>query len=161
MKDQSIGEVMATLESRVELFKEREAYHAQQEAFHQKERTRFAAELETVSRHLEAFRAAASIAARDLGPVAPMSQEDLGTASRPKLSRMVQQVLAGVAPEARFGIRWMAQELNRRFGSRLRKPADERRISVVLRRFHRRGLLDLARRGRPHWEALYSKPKGG
>jgi hypothetical protein len=47
-------------------------------------------------------------------------------------------------------------ERYRRFGSRLRKPADGRRISVVLRRFHRTGRLEMLRPGRPHWEALYA-----
>ena len=39
----------------------------------------------------------------------------------------------------------MAQEVNRRYGSRLRKPADGRRISVVLRRFHADVLFDSLR----------------
>lgn len=159
MRERSVGEVMASLEGQVSLFKEREAYHSQQEAYHQKERARFAAELEAVSRQLEAFRAAVTAAARNLGGVASMQQEDLGSASRPKLARMVEIVLAGVAPDARFGVGWVSQEVNRRFGSRLAHPADQRRISVVLRRFHRRGLFALARRGRPHWEALYTKAK--
>ena len=157
MRDRSIGEVMAHLEAQVELFKEREAYHSKQEAFHRDERSRYAAELETVARHLEAFRSAAALASRNLGPIAPVDNEDLGSASRPKLSRMVQMVLADVAPDFRFGVTWVSSEVNRRFGSRLRKPADERRISVVLRRFLRNGRLDLARRGRPHWEALYTR----
>jgi len=157
MQDRTISDVMGHLEAQVELFREREAYHAKQEAFHRDERSRYAAELETVSRHLEAFRSAAALAARDLGAMVPVDSEDLGSAARPKLGRMVEIALAEVAPDFRFGVTWVSQEVNRRFASRLRKPADERRISVVLRRLLGNGRLVLARRGRPHWEALYSR----
>jgi hypothetical protein len=141
MKERSMREVILHLEAQVEQFREREAWHAQQEAFHHGERTRYAAELETVSRHLESLRWAASLAARDLGKIAPAGHENLGSASSPKLSRMVEKVLADLSPDARFGTKWVAHEINRRFGSRLRKPADGRRISVVLRRFHRTGRI--------------------
>jgi uncharacterized protein YukE len=155
MKERSIREVIAHLEAQTKQLREREAWHAQQEAFHHGEQTRFAAELEAVSRHLESLRWAANLAAGALGKAAPAGHEDLGSASSPKLSRMVEKVLADLSPETRFGTRWMAHEVNRRFGSRLRKPADGRRISVVLRRFHRTGRLEMVRPGRPHWEALY------
>jgi hypothetical protein len=155
MKERSIREVIAHLEVQMEQLREGEAWHAQQEAFHHGERTRLAAELEAVSRHLESLRWAASLAARDLGKLVPARNEDLGSASSPKLSRMVQRVLADLSPETRFGTRWVANEINRRFGGRLRKPADARRISVILRRFHRTGRLEMVRPGRPHWEALY------
>ncbi|HEY2739496.1 MAG TPA: hypothetical protein VGK45_13900, partial [Thermoanaerobaculia bacterium] len=122
---------------------------------HHSEQTRFAAELEAISRHLESLRWAADLAADALGKAAPARHEDLGSASSPKLSRMVEKVLADLSPETQFGTRWMAHEVNRRFGSRLRKPADGRRISVVLRRFHRTGRLEMVRPGRPHWEALF------
>ena len=90
-----------------------------------------------------------------LDKIAPAGQENLGSASSPKLSRMVDKVLADLSPDTQFGTRWVAHEVNRRFGSRLRKPADGRRISVVLRRFNRTGRLEMVRPGRPHWEALY------
>jgi len=155
MKERSIREVIAHLEAQVEQLREREAWHAQQEAFHHGEQARFAAELEASSRHLESLRWAAYLAAGALGKVVQAEHENLGSASSPKLSRMVEKVLADLSPETQFGTRWMAHEVNRSFGSRLRKPADGRRISVVLRRFHRTGRLEMVRPGRPHWEALY------
>jgi hypothetical protein len=155
MKERSIREVMAHLDDRVAQLQEREAWHAQQAAFHQEERTRLAAELETVSRHLESLRWAAGLATQDLAKMTPEGQEDLGSKSTPKLARMVDRVLADLSPDSRFGTKWVVQEVNRRFGHRLRHPADGRRISVVLRRFHRAGRLELVRPGKPHWEALY------
>ena len=155
MKERSIREVIAHLEAQTEQLREREAWHAQQEAFHHSEQTRFAAELEAISRHLESLRWAADLAAGSLGKTAPAGHENLGSASSPKLSRMVEKVLADLSPETQFGTQWMAHEINRRYGSRLRKPADGRRISVVLRRFHRTGRLEMVRPGRPHWEAMY------
>ena len=155
MKERSIREVIAHLEAQMERLREREAWHAQQEAFHHGEQARFAAELEAVSRHLESLRWAADLAAGPLDTVAPAGNENLGSASSPKLSRMVDKVLADLSPETQFGTRLVAHEVNRRFGSRLRKPADGRRISVVLRRYHRTGRLKMVRPGRPYWEALY------
>ena len=71
MKERSIREVIAHLEAQTEQLREREAWHAQQEAFHHGEQTRFAAELEAVSRHLESLRWAANLAAGALGKAAP------------------------------------------------------------------------------------------
>ncbi len=45
--------------------------------------------LEAVSRHLGSLRWAADLATGALGTVAPAGQENLGSASSPKLSRMV------------------------------------------------------------------------
>jgi hypothetical protein len=163
--EKSVAEIVATLESQLAFYRERESFHAQQEAFHREKRTSYAADLESVAQRLEAFRAAAGavleLADRLVPAPVPMRQEDLGTASKPRLSRMVEIVLANLPPDARFGVTLITAELNRRFGEGLRRPVDERQISVVLRRMYRLGLLQLVRRGRPYWEALYTQVVGG
>lgn len=164
MAKQTIAEVVANLESQVAFFREREALHAQQEAYHREQRDAFAAELEKVTRHLEAFQAVAGtaveLAARSVVPPAVIREENLGSASRPRLGKMVELVIADLDPETRFGVKTLAVQVNRRFGERLRNPIDERQISVVLRRMSRMGRLELVRPGRPHWEALYVRAGG-
>jgi len=70
---------------------------------------------------------------------------------------MVELILAEKSQDERFGPLGLAKEVNRRFGNRLRRPVDARQISVVLRRLDRLGRIHLVRKGRPHWEALYSR----
>src|SRR5947208_4250269 len=95
---QTITEVVASLKSQVAFLREREALHGQQEAYHREQRSALAAELERVSRHLESFLVASSaaveLAARS---VAPAAVEDLGSASRPRLGKMVELVIADLA----------------------------------------------------------------
>ena len=167
MAEQTIAEVVASLELQVAFFREKESFHAQHEAHHREQRSAFAAELERVTRHLEAFQSAAGtaveLAARTVLPPAKVREDHLGSASRPRLGKMIELVIADLAdldPGARFGVKTLAAQVNRRFGERLRRPIDARQVSVVLRRLSRRGLLELVRPGRPHWEALYVRVGG-
>ena len=76
---------------------------------------------------------------------------------------MVKKVLDALEETDRFGPAYVTQEVNRLFGEGLRKPAEARQISVVLRRMERYGQIHLVREGRPHREALYARqaPGGG
>jgi hypothetical protein len=158
----SVTAVLASLEAQAAFFREREAFHAGHEAHHSERRSAYAAELAEVNRRLEAFRAAAAeaieLAARQ-APAAPpdVKQADLGSASRPKLGRMVTLLLQEKEATEPFGPVGLAREVNQRFAERLRKPATAGQISVVLRRMRRLGKIHQARPGRPHWEALYVK----
>ncbi len=162
-KNWSITEVLAQLEARAAFCREREAFHAGQEAHHHEQRAAFAAELEEISGRLAAFRAAAAEAVELAARHAPSAaapevrQVDLGSASRPKLGRMVALLLEEKEPAALVGPVGLAREVNERFAERLRRPAVPAQVSIVLRRMLRRGKLRQARPGRPHWEALYSK----
>lgn len=154
----SIEEVLATLETQAAFHRERESFHAGQESLHREQRSHHAAELETITQRLEAFRAAAGaaldLAARTARP-AEEDDHDLGPAYRPRLARMVDKILQTKKPNERFGPNGLTDEVNQRFAKNLRTPVDVRQISVVLRRMHRLGKIHLVRRGRPHWEALY------
>jgi hypothetical protein len=158
----SIEEVLASLEAQAAYYREREAFHAGHEAHHREQRTAYGAELAEINRRLEAFRASASeaieLAGRRVPAAAPdLKQADLGSASRPKLGRMVSLLLQDKAADERFGPVGLAREANERFGERLRRPVTVGQISVVLRRMRRLGKIHQVRRGRPHWEALYAK----
>ncbi|HYN20868.1 MAG TPA: hypothetical protein VE078_07910 [Thermoanaerobaculia bacterium] len=157
----SIDEVLARLEAQAAFHREREAFHAGHEARHREQRNAHAADLENINRRLDAFRAAAA-EALDLADRAAvpadspsLKEEDLGSASRPKVFRMAELVIEDKDGSERFGPVGLAEEVNQRFGERLRRPVTAGEISTVLRRLHHRGRIHLVRRGRPHWEALY------
>jgi len=162
MKMWSIEEVLASLEAQAAFYREREAFHAGHEAHHREKRSAYAAELAEINRRLEAFRASAveavDFAARQVAPPSPdLKQMDLGSASRPKIGRMVALLLQGKGGGDRFGPAGVAREVNQRFGERLRKPATVAQVSIILRRMCRLGKIHLVRRGRPRWESLYVK----
>jgi hypothetical protein len=156
----SIADVLARLEAQIAFHRERETYHTQQEALHREQRSVHTSELEALSRSLEVFKAAAGsavdLASRSQVPPAnPKEIEEFDTGSPRVLSRMVARVVEGIDVDARFGTRWVTEEVDRRFGGILRKRADPRMVSAALRRMERKGLLRVARRGGPYREALY------
>jgi hypothetical protein len=163
----SIQEVLAHLEARAVVCRERARFHAAQAAHHEEQRAAFAAELAEIDRRLEIFRAAAAEAVELAARHAPaatapeVKQVDFGTASRPKLGRMVALLVEEKKSTAHFGPAGLAREVNDRFGERLRRPVTRAQVSIVLRRMLRLGKLRQARPGRPRWEALYAKQAAG
>jgi len=160
--DRTVSEIVASLESQLAFYREKEELHAKQEAFHREQRTLYGTEREKIERNLDAFGAAAasalSLTEKTLAtPAGDEKGADLGSASNPRLGKMVELVIADKGEGEHFGPIGLAAEVNRRFGDRLRKPVNARQISVALRRMDRRGRIHLIRKGRPHWEALYSR----
>lgn len=158
--NRTVAEIVASLEGQLAFNREKEELHARHEAFHREQRTLYATEREKIERNLEAFGTAASgaldLAERTLTRPVPDDSDDLGSASNPRVGRMVALVLEDKGQDEHFGPVSLTEEVNRRFGKRLRQPVDARQISVVLRRMERLGRIHLIRKGRPHWEALYS-----
>ena len=157
----SIAEVLEALESQAAFHEERESFHAGQEEQHREKREAHAVRLQEIRRRLEAFRAAAGealdIAEQPAIPAAVKEEADLGPASRPNLTRMIELLLAAKRPGERFGPVTLCEELNLQFGDRMRRPVEPAQISDALRRFSRLGRIHQVRRGRPYWEALYVK----
>lgn len=166
--NRSVGDILASLEAQAVFHRERAAFHAGHEEHHRGQRSTHESELAEIERRLEAFRAAASealdFADRPAAavPEQDLRQKDLGSASRPKLGRMVTLLLEDKGASERFGPVGLAREVNERFGERLRRPVTVPQISIVLRRLHGQGKIHQVRQGRPHWEALYVKeaPEG-
>jgi hypothetical protein len=163
--DAPLAAVVANLDARIAVHREREAFHAEQENLHRHQRELHAAELEVLEKNLAAFREAAAavldLANRD-SPLAPPPQPapepDPDPGRRPRLSRMVDLVLASWPPGQPFGLSHVAAEIGRRYGNRLRKPVDSRMVSVHLRRRLADGRLVSIEKGRPHHQALYARP---
>ena len=161
----SIREILDRLTQRIATHREQEAHHARQEEHHREQKDFHASELEKAEKSLAAFEASAADAlgfvavAADHRPRPEDEIEDLGPASRPKIGRMVAKVLENLDPYQPFSPTAIARALNERFGNRLRRPADPRQVSFVLRRMHLQGRLFAARKGRPYLEALYSRQR--
>ena len=157
----SIQEIVASLETQAAFHRERQAHHAEQEALHRDKKDHHTAELDGVSRRLEAFRAAAAEAVELAGRVpegaaaAAEPAEDFGPASNPKLTRIVWKILDGLGGQEPFGPKGVLDEVSRRFGSSLRTLPDIRQISSILHRLQRTGRIHRLRRGRPFHESRY------
>ncbi|HYN20283.1 MAG TPA: hypothetical protein VE078_04935 [Thermoanaerobaculia bacterium] len=163
--NRSSAEALASLEAQTAFHREREAFHAKHEKSPREQRELHAAELEAATRRLDAFKAAAA-EALDHFDRAPASQpqqdlkkQDLGTALRPRMGRMVAALIAEKGATERFGPVALTAEVNQRYDERLRKPLTVSQVSVVLRRFERMGRIFLVRPGKPHWEAMYVRER--
>ena len=151
----SIVDVLARLEARIADLREREAFHAQQEAHHKEERARIAAELDEVSRHFETFKTTSStVSSLVLSPAAaPVPGVILG--SYPKLAFLVEKVIQAKPETERFAATPVAAEVNRYFPDRLKKPLSSRTTSAILRRLRDAGKIREVEEGKPFHEAVY------
>jgi hypothetical protein len=162
MNDESVVEILARLDGQIAYHGEREAFHSQQEGFHREQRASHAGELEKLRRHREALGAAVSAAAalaHQPRPSTPGVGKHIASSGRPKLARMVALVVAERSPTEPFGAAAVTREVQQRYQADLKKPVDPRLVSIELRRLVKRGLLYVARQGRPHAEALYIRKR--
>jgi hypothetical protein len=161
--DLSVARVLAKLEARATHHREQQAFHAQQEAHHREQKALHEAELEKVRSNLESFRSVAATAV-DLvtqAAAAPPSTASLAIESeygRLMVSRMIRVVVESQATGGEpFGGADIAEEANKRFADRLRRPIDSRTAGDVLRRMRHEKRIHLLRLGKPFYEALYGQ----
>lgn len=154
----SIAQMQAQLEARVAHHRDQEAFHAQQEVLHREQKAFHAAELQTAVERLETFQAAAAAAGEFVSRQGPAAEPEAGFEPGPKtgLSLLIDQVLKGKAPDETFGAAEIAQEIDRRWGAKLRRRVDRRSVSAALRRRALAGRLRLVREGKAHQQSLYS-----
>lgn len=154
----SVEEIVASLEQQAAFHRERVAEHAEKETFHREQRSLHETELAAITSRLEGFQAAAAAALEIAGRTVHAAvdpEEDFGSASNPKLTRMVWTVLDNLGAQEPFGPNGVLAEVEQRFGSRLRTRPDLRQISGILRRLHRLGRIHRLRSGRPYHESRY------
>ena len=151
----SLSQMLASLEAQIKLYREREAHHAEREAYHHEQRTRTAAELAKVLQSYEALTTAAEIAARVPPPAATPLEEPPG--GRKLRGTLVEELVEDLPDDEVFGPTRIADELNRRYGRALSRPADSRFTSSALSRLLAAGWLELVQKGTPHNEAMYRK----
>jgi hypothetical protein len=159
----SVAEVLSKLEARVKFHQEREAFHGQQEAHHREQRELHASELAAARQNLESFQAVSSAAldfvqqavAAPAEPAVKPLQGVAKTSGRVMPSRLVRAVAESRGEDEPFGAAAIAQEVNRRFRDKLRRPLSAREVSDTLRRMQGQGLIRLVRPGRARFEALF------
>jgi hypothetical protein len=158
-----VAQILANLEKQLAFHREKEAYHAEQEVFHREQRAAQAAEVETVSKHYEAFKAtagdAAAIAARTATAPPPKPE-----ASSPPVRlepvrphKLVARLVAELPQGENFTATKVAAEVNRRYQSELKKPIDRPTASTCLRRMVADGRIHLVKKGTAHIPAVYKK----
>jgi len=159
----SIGQMLAKLEAKVAHHREKKAFHAEQEILHRDQTAIHAAALETALAHLEAFKTA-SLSAGELlekdealAKPAAEAEEEINLRAKRALSHMVAKVLEGKAADAVFGATVVTQEIEQRWGAKLRRRPDPRSVGAALRRGAAAGRLHEVREGRAYHEALYRK----
>ncbi len=157
----SIAQIMANLEAQIAHFESQESFHAQQAAFHHEQLQINAAELAKAREHYEAFKAAAvavseAVLHASSDRAARQSEEDASLRIT-TISKLIVRVVEAKPDGETFGPTTVAEELNARFGKRLRRPLDGRAVSVTLRRLQADGEIHQVQRGRAFHEALYAR----
>lgn len=157
----SVAQIVTDLETQIAHFQSQEAFHAQQEAFHREQRELNAAELASVRKRYEAFKTAAqavSEAADRASQVIRARQLEEDTSLRiTTVSKLIARVVEAKPEHETFGPTAVAQEVNARFGKKLRRPLDSRAVSVTLRRMESDGRIHLVQKGRAFHEAVYTR----
>lgn len=165
----SFGQMIAQLETKSALHRERHAFHAEQEALHREQAALHLSVLEATVLRLDALKAAVEAAGdllesdKTLPPPPPAEPEmDIGQGGRKRtLSRMIARVLEGKAPDETFGARAVTREIQERWGAKLRRRPDPRSIAATLRRWAATGRIHQVREGRAYYESLYRKTPNG
>jgi hypothetical protein len=154
----SLSQILAALESKIALHREKEVYHAEQEVFHREQRALQAAELASSQEHYEALKAVAGPAAEIVSsftPAAPKRVEEIPSTT--VRSKLVGQVVASLPAGEVFSSSRISNEVNRRYGKHLHRPASTRMVSNALRRLLAEGEVRLVQEGGPYHEALYTR----
>jgi hypothetical protein len=162
----TIPNLLSNLAEKLAYHQREEKLCAEQEALYCERRSAHAAEVERISRCYAALQETLTVAQEIAGepsppPAAPdpVAGVDLGTRSRPKLTRMIQLTVAEMPAGAVFGARQVTAEVNRRFAAHLRGSVDPEKVAIALQRMARAGRLHQTRRGRPYHEALYRRER--
>ncbi|HVG07560.1 MAG TPA: hypothetical protein VNM67_07625 [Thermoanaerobaculia bacterium] len=160
----SIAQMLANLETKVALHRERKHFHAEQEAIHREQTALHGTELDNALARLEAFRSAAEAAGELLDhaklAALPPPQPDLDVPDlirKRSLSRMVARVVEGLPADQTFGSRSVTREIQERWGAKLRRRPDPRSVAALLRRWALAGRIHQVREGRAYYESLYRK----
>jgi hypothetical protein len=167
----SVAEILAKLESRIAHHEQQMAFHKQREAHHREQSAAHAAELDKVRQHFESFKAAA-LPAADLagvavapgaGPEKREEPEDLSefVGKRIMTSKLIARVVDSLGEGQTFEATWVAQEVNRRFHSTLKRPLDARTVSTTLRRLRDAGEIRQVQAGGAAHGAVYVRRGGG
>jgi len=160
-----VAEMIARLETKIALHREREELHAREEAVHAQQRALHGAEHHKAVEQLEALKAVTAAVAELIADVRPAPR--LGSVALPEkvtrgkghwIADLLERVIETKAPGEVFGATSLIAEIQGFWGSQLRQGIDSRSAAATLRRWADYGLLDVVRKGTSHREGLYTKP---
>ncbi|HEX5718676.1 MAG TPA: hypothetical protein VF179_21125 [Thermoanaerobaculia bacterium] len=161
----NVADMIARLETKIAFHKEHEETHAREEAAHAEQRALHGAEHRNSVEQLAALKAVSAAVAELIANVKPASR--LGSAALPAkvergkghwIAALLELVIEAKEPGEVFGATSLIAEIERLWGSRLRREIDPRSAAATLRRWADDGVLDVARKGTSHREGLYTKP---
>jgi hypothetical protein len=164
--DVSVARLLAELEKKVALHRDRQAFHAEQAATHEAQQAFHAAELQRALEHFEALRAAVTGAGEVLAPlpgeevpqpVAKPEPDELPGSKGDVFAKLVDRIIARKKPKEVFGAKEITRELNQRYAERLGRRADSRTVAQKLRRMALSHRLVRTREGKSFHEALYRR----
>lgn len=155
----SVATILADLEAQIEHHQTQRDLHAEQEALHARQKEHHDAELTKLSKSYEEFKRTAGAVLGMTTRRLPRRQQELDLGGPPKLSRIVDALLAEKAGDEPFDAAQLHAEIQERFGPRLRHPVDPRAIAAKLRRMHATGKLHQLREGRSHHGGLYCRER--
>lgn len=164
--DVSVARLLAELEKKVALHRERQAFHAEQAVHHEAQQALHAAELQRALERFEALRAAVTGAGEVLAPlpgeevpqpVAKPEPDELPKSKGDVFAKLVDRIIARKKPDEVFGARDVTRELNQHYAERLGRRADARTVAQKLRRMALSHRLVRTREGKSFHEALYRR----
>lgn len=164
-KGLSVTQVLAQLDAKISLHRERHAFHEQQEELHRQQKTQHALELRKALESYETFRNASAGVGEVLetgnpasaSPASPILDEVLDLPSTDSLSPLIARIVQGKSPDEVFGPAVVTRELNERWGARLRRRVEPGTVSATLRRWAAAGKLKRVREGWARAESLYTR----
>jgi hypothetical protein len=157
--------MLARLDVKIAYHREQGELHARQEKVHAEQRALHEAELSKALEQSAALKASAAAVGELIADVEPSAPSP---ASPPEkvlsggwhwIADLMARVIATKAPGEVFGASTLIAEIEERWGSQLRREVDARSAATTLRHWAAAGLLDVVRKGRPHHEGLYTKPR--
>lgn len=151
----SIAEVLVDLEAQIAELEKMDAFHAEKEEFHRRQRADCASRLAKIRKKHETFQAAASEVAEVVRDRPPAALEDRGVPAT--VSKLAAQLVSAKRQDERFTASDLAAEINRRFPKSLRQPAAPRPVAMALRRLAGQGEIREVEKGKPFHEAVYVK----
>lgn len=160
----SIAEALAQLEAKIAHHKGQFELHAEQEALHAEQRATHEAEYRNALERYESFKAVSTsigdmlVDVKPSPPPPPPPVETIDVGNWRWLSKMMSLIIERKGPDEVFGASALIQEIQQRWGPKLRYRIQPRSVSATLRRWGSTGQIRLVRDGRSYHESLYTKP---
>ena len=166
-RELSVARILVELKDQIEHHRSREAFHAEQEGLHRQQRESHAADLQVALERFATFEAAADAAGELVARAREVKKErekvavdDSIPAGKNILSKLAERIVFGKDMEETFGATEVAQEVQERYGARLKRRIDVRSVAAKLRRMARLRQIHRVREGRSFHESLYRRGPG-